>query len=302
VLLAVLFVFLYFIVQLRRRRAQLASEPIPTREQLDDRAYNQIHIARASAERLQRSGVDVSQVLALLDNAERARARGDPDTATALARSGQETLLRLRSAPPRGVPASAGTAATGASAPAPAGDGAWIDGRTGAAAPPTALPDPPTSGSAARLPKNKAESRFQLSLLDEDVKRAEASDPKGAGTTEGRTLLRDGQSAFERGDYTEALRLGLRGRRRVGARLETLAPTRSTQPEPDDDSEAPGPAPEPDQAGPATCANCGAPMKGADGFCRACGSPRSSARCGQCGEALAPDDRFCGACGGPIRS
>jgi hypothetical protein len=304
VLLAALFVCIYFIVQMRRRRAQLANEPMPSREQLDDRAFNQIHIARASAERLHRSGVDVDSVLTLLDNAEKARARGDPDTATALARSAQETLVRLRSNPPTRVPAPQEAPLSSAAAMAPnASDGAWIDARASSPAPlPVRDPSGSSDAPVGRLPKNKAESRFQLNLLEEDVRRSEGSAPKAAETIEGRTLLHDGRSAFDRGDYTEALRLGLRGRRRVGARLETLAPSRSTQPEPPDEEAAPAPIATPTDGGPGTCANCGAPMKGADAFCRACGASRSSTRCGQCGQALAADDRFCGACGGAIRT
>jgi Double zinc ribbon len=307
VLLAVFFVFIYFIFQLRKRRAQLANEPMPSREQLDDRAYNQIHIARAAAERLERSGVDVENVATLLDNAEKARARGDPDTATALARSAQETLVRLRSAPPSRVPFASAAPSTVQGAigglPPAATDGAWLDGASSHPAPVAvsevaAGPD----ATVGRLPKNKAESRFQLNLLEEDVRRAQSAAPAAAETVEGGTLLHDGRAAFDRGDYTEALRLGLRGRRRVGGRLETLAPSRATQAEPSDDESTPAPVPLPTDGGPSTCANCGAPMKGTDGFCRACGASRGSARCGQCGEALAADDRFCGACGGPVRA
>lgn len=304
VFVAVGAVFLYMWFRLRRHRAELANEPIPTREQLDDRAFNQIHIARASAERLERSGIEVGKVLTLLDDAEKARARGDPDTATALARSAQETLVRLRSTPPSRVPSSGGSslAAPGVGAAGPVADGAWVDAAGPGTRPVMDPADAPPQGPVGRLPKNKAESRFQLTLLDEEVRKAEVAAPKTAETKEARTLLDDGRAAFERGDFTEALRLGLRGRRRVGGRLETLAPSRSTQTEPADDDEAPTAPVTPSDNGPGTCANCGAPMKGTDGFCRACGAPRSSARCGQCGEALAPDDRFCGACGGPIRT
>jgi hypothetical protein len=204
VLLAVFFVFIYFIVQLRRRRAQMADEPMPTREQLDDRAFNQIHIARAAADRLHRSGVPVDQVLTLLDNAEKARARGDPDTATALARSAQETLVRLRSTPPSRVPPPLDAALPSGTTTAPR-EGAWLEARPSASAPPpvrdeTAASDAPVG----RLPKNKAESRFQLNLLEEDLRRSESSTPNTPESVEGRTLLSDGRAAFERGDYTGA--------------------------------------------------------------------------------------------------
>ncbi|MCI4360622.1 MAG: zinc ribbon domain-containing protein, partial [Thermoplasmata archaeon] len=300
------FVFAYLWIRLRRQRAQLANEPTPSREQLEDRAFNQIQIARAAAERLERSGVDLGGVPTLLDNAEKARARGDPDTATALARSAQESLVRLRTTPASRVPVTGGdSGAPGASAlpSAPSPDGAWMNAPTGAG-PVAAEFDPtPPEAPVGRLPKNKAESRFQLSLLDEEVRKAEATAPAAAATTESRHIHDDGRSAFDRGDYTEALRLGLRGRRRVGGRLETLAPSRATQSEPGDDDVAPPPSSPPDRSGqgvPPTCGSCGAPLKASDGFCRACGTPRHGARCAKCGESLSGTDKFCGVCGTSI--
>ncbi|MCI4340170.1 MAG: zinc ribbon domain-containing protein [Thermoplasmata archaeon] len=298
------FIFLYLWVRLRRRRAELSSEPLPTRAVLEDRAYNQILLARSAAERLERSGVDTGGVETLLDKADLARSRGDPDNAMAFARSAQETLVRLRAQPPTRVPRSAGETAGPALSDPPAAlispTRPVLDTSPG----PLTL-DPHAErpeGGGERLPKNKAESRFQLTLLEEEVTGSERSAPKAAASVESRRLLDDGRGAFERGDYTEALRLGLRGRRRVGGRLETLAPSKSTVAEPEADEVGPGPLPPTSPDAPLTCPSCGAPLRAADAFCRACGASRAAARCGQCGEALATSDRFCGACGAPIRS
>ncbi|MFA6108076.1 MAG: response regulator [Candidatus Latescibacterota bacterium] len=46
------------------------------------------------------------------------------------------------------------------------------------------------------------------------------------------------------------------------------------------------------------CAQCGAPAKADDRFCRQCGSGLERRRvCAKCGTACAPGDRFCGNCG-----
>ncbi len=295
-------IFLYLWFRLRRRRRQLADEPISTRQVLEDRAFNQIHLARSAADRLRRSGVDIGRVNELLDSADAARDRGDPDTATAFARSAQEALVRLRSSPPTRVPQSAGVTFNVASASAPLGERP-TPGSAGPAAR-TSLDGPSdrSENGAERLPKNKAESRFQLTLLEEEVRGAERASPRSMESVESRRLLGDGQAAFDRADYTEALRLGLRGRRRVGGRLETLAPSRATQVEPSDEDEGSVAPPTTAPETPLTCSNCGAPLRPSDAFCRACGASRTAARCGQCGEALASSDRFCGACGAPIRS
>ena len=304
VFIATGFIFLYMWIRLRRRRAELANDPAPTRAVLEDRAFNQIHLARSAAERLERSGVDTGSIEELLDKADLARSRGDPDTALAFARSAQESLVRLRSAPPTRVPRSE----NGDRSPPPTA--LPVDGTDTVD---TALPSPAATftldaagdgseGGTGRLPKNKAESRFQLNLLDEEVRGAERQAPRDAASVESRKLLDDGRAAFDRGDYTEALRLGLRGRRRVGGRLETLAPGKSTQPEGPDDEVGRGTPPAAPTEAPPTCPSCGAPLRASDAFCRACGASRTATRCAQCGEALASTDRFCGSCGAPIRS
>lgn len=305
VFVGVLIVFLFLMFRLRRRRRILTDELDTSREVRDDRAYNQIQLARAAADRLERAGADVGPVRRRIDEAEAARARRDTETALAVARSAQEALVRLQQEPVAEVPLSAG--AVGAAAPR---SGSYGPSSTASIAPPmgpagldlASLPDRSDAADEApvgRLPKNKAEAHFQLTLLADEIGAADGKGGPSADLTEAKTFLADARSAYDRADYTEALRLGLKGRRRVGGRLETLAPSAATHPEASLEGRPASPT---SSAAGARCSNCGQPMRPGDRFCRGCGSSNDAARCRNCGQALAADDRFCGACGETVRT
>ena len=293
-LLAVAGVFamtLFLVWFLRRRRRQLSNrgEVPASRVVLEDRAFNQIQLARSAMAQLTRDGIDVGELPALLDRAELARSRGDPDTASALAQSARETLVHLRTSAP-------GRTSSVSRAPGSPVGAAASSSPSASAGPVGALPDTPPP---ARLPPNKAESRFQMNLLSDDLSNLKGSASQAPEAKEGRTLLSDAQGAFDRGQFTEALRLALRGRRKIGGRLETLAPGPG--------SERPGPGSDgeelsTEEAAAASCPSCGTPMKASDQFCRGCGASRSAPKCGKCGESLSKDDRFCGVCGEPVRT
>lgn len=296
-LLFVLGGFLWFFRKLRHRRRSIEEGAEPTPVPTADRAYNQIQLARSAAEHLARQGRDVSRSRALIDQADAAFQRGAYDTALGLSSTARELLLPPTSAtpspPPPGSRAPLSPAAPSAPSSPPPGVSPAMSPPLGPAAPMDAEEAPPEAPTP-RLPKNKAESRFQLTLLDEELSRSAGGGANGGSVEESKILASQARQAFDRGDFTEALRLGLKGRRRLGARLETLPPPAAPE------TERP-PAAAGDSA-PGSCSTCGQPLRANDKFCRGCGAPRTAPRCAACGEALAGDDRFCGACGAPIRT
>jgi hypothetical protein len=285
-----------------------------------DRAYNQIRIGRAAADRLARSGTDVSEARALLDRAESAREARSYDDSIALVKKAQEQLALARSgaaglasltSPER----SAASARPEGSSPTP-----YPAGTT--AKQPSELPEvgespPLVSGTAAiegpvptiepprRPPKNKLEARFQLSLATDELKRAEESSPRPKGLPEALRLRSAGQEAFDREDFTEALRLALRSRRTLGSRVEGLpastpASPPTTGPAPTGGGSArpaSSPAPGSDRGSGAVCPACGRVTGPDDRFCRTCGAPMVAPACTHCGAPLQAGDRFCGKCG-----
>jgi predicted amidophosphoribosyltransferase len=302
ILIATLLIALYVFHRMRRRRREQATgEANVSPESLEDRAFNQIALARTIAERLARAGVDVGRVTELIQSAEKARSRRDFDSAIAFARSAQETLAHSHAprAPVR-APATADLS-SGPARSAPRAELAAPTLRSAAIGGTGPTADEADEVLPGRLPKNQAESRFQISLLVEELARTGG---RGSNGDDAQGLLTAAQSAYDKRDFTEALRLSLRGRRAVGAHLETLPPSAATRAQVAEAAAAQretAPAAESPSA-PASCPACGSPLRPNDKFCRGCGQPVGAARCSECGEPLAGDDRFCGACGAPIRS
>ncbi len=129
---------------------------------------------------------------------------------------------------------------------------------------------------------------------------ARARDPAVAGANALRTQA---QSAFDKGDYTEAFRLALRGRRTLGGTVESLpavpgatgtaarASTNGNATTPDAVQTAES------VAGSERCPDCGYPALSGDVFCRGCGRPRAPLTCPSCGAPRVGGEAFCGRCG-----
>jgi Double zinc ribbon len=291
--------FLFALRRLRRRRATLAKELSDAPSLLPDRAYNAIAIARAEAGVLEREGFDVRRQIERLDEAQGLSDRRDFLAAVALARSVHDTMVQIRRT---GITPGAGASSGGAVVSGSTGPARTPRGRVqpGAGFRPELLPtelgpepaddatDPDVPASQ-RLPKNRVESQFELELLTEELGRATPAD---GATGEAAAFRGQGSAAFDRGDYTEALRLALRGRRRLGSKVESLAsPPASVARR----AGAPGSG----AAASARCAACGQELRPDDVFCRACGQSRPGGICPRCGAALEGVDQFCGRCGAP---
>ncbi len=312
----VVLVFVYMLYRyLRRRGPELAARE--SKSMLDDRAYNQIQLGQAAAARLAATGVDVTQARELLNRAEVARTGGNYGMSIELSKKAQDFLAAAR-AGGNGLPASLSsrsgpsTSLSGSPRPSTTAAGAASAGAAGYTAPPTvpfvaggtgSTPEAAGSSETAsdRPPKNKMEAHFQLSLAQDELDQARATRSRSKGFREANELRNDGQAAYDRQDYTEALRLALKCRRTLGTRIEGLpvstVPT-ATGPagEPGAAGKSPGPASEASSSGP-TCPQCGQTAAPVDQFCRACGAPIRPVLCMNCGAPLRAGDRFCGKCG-----
>ncbi len=299
-------VLLLLIRRLRQRRSQLLQELGGGSLFGPDRAYNRIQMARREVDILARQGTDVARARELVDQADAAyRARQYP-RAYDLAQSAHESLVRVRSgvtpltstsrsdAPDSGSAPFAGPSLARATAPGPTpmaapggmppGDG--VPG-TGALAPP-------------RIAPHRAESQFEIRLLDSELETARAANPTAPATLAAVDFRSQAQTAFDAGNYTEALRLALKGRRGLGSRVETLALTPAAGTATSGDL-AGGPLDAASTAERAAsssrCPHCGYPTTPDDAFCRGCGSSRAPTTCPRCEAPRAPADSFCGRCG-----
>jgi Double zinc ribbon len=288
VVLAVVVVGLLFFVirRLRQRRDKLLGELRDRPELVQDRAFNRIAMARREAEILARQGTDVARARDLIAQAQGLFDTRNYDRAYQTAQQAHETLVHARKAAPLARESNPGVPAGPASPPPMA---ATVPSR------------PPPSAPAPGIPKNRAESQFQLRLLDQDLAGAPTNRSKSASRVEATRLRADAGAAFDRGDFTEAFRLALKGRRALGSPVEALPVTpRSGGPAP---SAAPSSAVSDaaltaeQVAGADRCPECGYPALAGDTFCRGCGVPRTAATCAACGAPRKPADTFCGRCG-----
>jgi Double zinc ribbon len=299
-------VMLYAIRRLKARRAQLLSQLQDVPDLVEDRAFNRLRMASSEADILERQGTDVSRPRMLLQSAQEAFNRHNYPSALSSAQSAHEALVSLRqgTAPatsrfpgnaPGSNPQRSGETIFAPNSPAPV------------AAPAVSMPSASRLGFAASgsevsraPPRNQAESRFEISVLSDEIAEARQKSRKDSAVAESESLRLQASRAYERADYTEALRFALRGRRRIGGHLETLSssvgasPTRSGFL-----TNAPGS--EVDfavrAADSARCPQCGAPIIVADKFCRGCGTPQVARSCPRCQQRAQPGDTFCGNCG-----
>jgi hypothetical protein len=280
--IVVVAIFLVILRRLRARRDQILSELGAKPALVQDRAFNRLAMARREAELLGRTGTDTSRAQELIAQSQGAFDTRQYPRSYELAQSAHEALVHAR-------------------------------GRAGSPGPVAGTPRPPLSGSsvssdtpaappAAPLPRNRAESQFQMRLLDTELTAARAAHPAQGTTLEATQIQGQAQAAFDGGEFTEAFRLALRARRTLGGKVEALAASPRLA-----GSVGPGLTGPPTSldptasaervAGADRCPNCGYPTLPEDTFCRGCGVPRAATVCPACQSPRAPSDTFCGRCG-----
>ena len=288
---------LYTRARLQRRRAQLLDELQRRPDLIQDRAFNRIAMARRESELLSKQGAEVGRAREEIAQAQAAFDNRRYERAYEAAQRAHESLVHARRDRPSPLPSTSPVGvAQGPSDPAPS-----------APFPAAPLPVAPGPTSPPPVAKNRAESLFQLRLLDRELDAARSGRPDLPSTSGAGHLAAEAHSAFDRADFTEAFRLALKGRRELGGPIESLPPTAGGAPS------GPGPllkggggngGASPDAAdtaanvaGAERCPDCGYPTLSGEAFCRGCGRPRGPSSCPQCGTARSPDDTICGRCG-----
>ncbi len=291
IVVAALILGAFYVLGLLRKRRAASGVGAPVRAEVaSDRAYNRLALARREAQLLEAQGVDVSRARSLLALSDRSFQGREFDRAYELAQSAHESLVTLRRQNLPGAhrlePKTA-PVATSPTLPETAPTPTRISETASTEAGPSAPPQ--------QIPKNKLEAQFQLHLLERDVTTRQGA----PGADEGEALRRESQAAFDRGDYTESLRLALKARRQVGGGVETLGKAQPTPASAADRSRAPETVKVAERVAAADrCARCGHPIVAGDTFCRGCGAPHgANAACPKCGAARLGSDVFCGKCG-----
>jgi hypothetical protein len=303
---------IYFFVRMRRHRTRLKRDLDPSPDVLEDRAHNQLRLAESEAAILERDGIETTRARALLAESKSRLDVGDFVRARTLAQSAHEQLVTLRktATTPYSSPSSSEAQDLRENGSRPEfgfgderlstntlsfGSSATVPG------PPASTPQNPPEGP--RLAKNRAESQFETNRLNEELERLRLRHPDDPRLAEGIRYLAGSRSAYQAGDFTEALRLSLRGRRSIGAQIGSLGP-----PSPGTRLSSHSTAPVSLQGSPerlvggTVCPACGRPTRPGDRFCRTCGAHVGSAMCPRCGKPLTDGDQFCATCGAPLEA
>ena len=291
VFIAVLLVgmFLYLLQTFRNRKAKLRGELDAKPELIQDRAFNRLAMARREAGILAGQGLDVHRAQELIAEAQGAFDTHQYDRSYQVSQSAHEALVNARSSGTRlaGASSTATSAAAAPSSPAPAA------AARGSSVSPAARPT---------MPKNRAESQFQIHLLGEEIDGLPSRRARDPVTKVAADLRSQASAAFDRGDFTEAFRLALRGRRTLGSTLETLPPTGAGTTR-SSGAAGNGNAPTSDVAqaeavaGAERCPDCGNPTLAGEPFCRGCGRPLAPMTCPSCGSPRTAEEPFCAHCG-----
>jgi hypothetical protein len=287
------------IKRLKARRAQLLNDLTTSPRHAGDRAFNRIEMARREIAILGRQGADTARARDLIAQAQAAFDMSQFPRAYELAQSAHEALVHARQTGPLGGAGPALFAPVGPPTPAAPRAGAPAASLDPAALPATTSPTASAAPAVPRLAPNRAESQFQIRLLDSDLDSARSSRGSPSMVATASALRSQAQAAFDREQYTDALKFALRGRRELGGKVETLAPSPGSS-APAVAADAPGAdlSMMAERAASGTrCPQCGYPTRPDDGFCRGCGRPLTPTACPKCAAPRGASDTFCGKCG-----
>jgi len=288
---------LYMMRRFKERRAKLLNELDQGHVSTQDRAFNRLAMARREARLLSDQGVDVSRAEELIAEGQGSFDTQHFDQAYRAAQSAHEALVnaRLRGSRTTAAPLPSTAGSSGASHP--------LAEPSPASGPTTAPPAASELPARPTIAKNQAESQFQIRLLTEEIDALPARRTKDPNVVQASDLRRQAHEAAAKGDYTEAFRLALRGRRALGSTLETLplgpGVTGTGAAGVGNGSGMKGDLTETAEtvAGGERCPECGYPTLAGDAFCRGCGKPKAAMTCPTCGAARGADEPFCGQCG-----
>ena len=276
---------LYTLQRIRRRKQQILGELKHSPRLDSDRAFNRIVMARREADIVGRQGKDVSRAREQIAQAQAQLDLRNFARAYELAQSAHESLVQAYQSATPGAPLPAADPIPSRASPRSASASLSPPMRPAAgAAPPPITP----------IPRGRMEAQFEMRLLEADLARASAERPSDPATLSGVDFQDRARTAFDAGQFAEAFRFALKGRRNLGGKVEAVAPGPGSAAggEPLDASAAAESA-----ASASRCAECGYPTTPADAFCRGCGTPRTPSTCPRCGAPRTAADTFCGRCG-----
>lgn len=339
--LVLLLIFVAFAIMWylkKRRKTILDKFNTDKPEWIEDNAHNQILTTKALIDRAERNGDDVAAARSRLQDAEDRAKAGDFEQAFSIAKQARDVLPK--NVPTRAVKRKVPVQSTSPPSPSPKQEQPGVapaenkeemlyrdiatggvvsgGGQTREDMSPKRPEDqeegekPPMVEFRQKVPKNYLEAKFEISLLEDALTKLPPE-----SSPESRKLLVTAKKAWEKENYSDALRMAMRGKRALEQKSDDTIPltagttvdvppqtpvaaaARSSAPMSGDDYKM---EPATGEARPTTvvCSRCNKENPAKNKFCRGCGKPLAAPLCPRCQKAIEADDAFCGTCGAPV--
>lgn len=255
---------------------------------VEDNAYNQIHIVRSMARVMKDRGYEVEPVESMLSKAERAYESQRYLESLEIANNAKRALLRMKE------------------------ENVVEDGMSPQVEreleiikkiekePKKEEMPPQVKDFVKKLPPNYLQSKFEIGVVEEKILKMEDGQLKEYA----KLYVQKAKRAFDLGDYNEALRLAVKGNRIIDTgEIEPGFEKPKVEETPEIDLKVePLIREEHEKTEELHCPNCGAIVQPEDRYCWNCGAKLVFIyTCPNCGAEVSSEDKFCRQCGYRLR-
>ncbi len=297
-------IFAYLLLWINRRKNKKAM--LLGKVPMEEDTYNQMQIVKSMANVMEGKGYEVSGVKSVLRKAEMAYANGKYSECLEIVNNAKRMLMRIRNEEKIEDTVS----------PHVERELEIIKNVTPAASQPVEIIEtvenkkeeeempPQVKNYMKKLPPNYLQSKFEIGVVEEKILRKEDGEVKEAA----KLYLIKAKEAFERGDYTSALKFAVRSNKildtnevtyismdKIGV-MEEKPPAPVVAPLVEEAREEEEPQEN------LRCPRCGAIVRPEDNYCWNCGAKLVFVyTCPHCGAEVTSEDKYCRHCGYKLR-
>jgi len=287
-LFALMVVFFLMVMWLQRRRKTAVT--VVEARNMEEEAYNAITITRNLAYRMRERGYNVESEMVVIQRAQREFEARNYTAAYTLAMNARRALRNLAREP----------VVEDRTSPQVERELEFFRKIAESAPPPKAAEEEeeeylsPTYLLQKKLPENYLQSRFEIRVAESKV----AALSHGPRRDAAQRYLDRAKSAFDGGNYTEALKMAVRSVKIADGEVDPDEVEVRPPPPP---AEAPVKETPEEEEGELRCPECNAVVRDGDKFCWNCGCKLEFVYiCPDCGEEVNEGDRFCRHCGAKL--
>ncbi len=288
-LFALMVVFFLMVMWLQRRRKTAVT--VVEARNMEEEAYNAITITRNLAYRMRERGYNVESEMVVIERAQREFEARNYTAAYTLAMNARRALRNLAREP----------VVEDRTSPQVERELEFFRKIAESGTPPKPSEEEeeeylsPTYLLQKKLPENYLQSRFEIRVAESKV----AAMSHGPRRDAAQRYLDRAKSAFDGGNYTEALKMAVRSVKIADGEIEPEEEARPSPPPAPPEATAMETPVEGEEE--LRCPECNAVVRDEDKFCWNCGCKLEFVYiCPDCGEEVSEGDRFCRHCGAKL--